>query len=138
MSVTEQIQAARSPESRQENGFELQLLAIVAVLLAFGALMVASATVGDTGGARFGPTLRHLLHVAIGVAAMLLASRVPVGWWEAMSKPLLLLSLALLVVLVTTVLLVMNRRRGRIESEEKDKETPVADAWSEAGQRIKP
>jgi len=81
-------------------GFDSRLLGTVAILLAFGALMVASATVADAERPLFGPTARHLAHVAAGVAAMLLVARVPVSWWETMSKPALLLGLVLLAVLV--------------------------------------
>jgi cell division protein FtsW len=101
MSLVARIQAARSEPRTCENPFDVALLGTVGVLLAFGALMVASATIGDAGsGARFDQTLRHLTHLGVGVTAMLVASRVPVGWWEAMSKPLLLLGLILLAMLV--------------------------------------
>jgi len=99
MSRAAQLQAARSRQPAFELGFDVPLLATVAVLLAFGALMVASATVADAEGATINPTLRHLFHLAVGVATMWCVSRVPVSWWETMSKPLLLLGLALLVVL---------------------------------------
>lgn len=99
MSARAQFQAARAQAPAHEIGFDARLLVTVAILLAFGALMVASTTVADSEQARFSPTLRHLAHVTVGVIAMLLVSRVPVSWWEAMSKPVLLLGLALLAVL---------------------------------------
>lgn len=103
MSAAAHLQAARSTGQTHDGAFDKSLLGTVAVLLTFGALMVASTTVGDAGsgeaGAMLAPTLRHLTHVAVGVAAMLAVSRVPVGWWEAMSKPLLLVGLGLLLVL---------------------------------------
>lgn len=103
MTTAAQVQATRQGPRAHDAASGGLLLGAVAALLAFGALMVASATVADAGpdGARvlFGPTLRHLLHVAVGVAALLLVSRVPVSWWETMSKPLLLLGLGLLLVL---------------------------------------
>lgn len=103
MSAASQLQAARSGERVDDSPFDLTLLGTVGLLLAFGALMVASTTVGDAGpdeaGVLLAPTVRHLTHVAVGVAAMLALSRVPVAWWESMSKPLLLLGLALLIIL---------------------------------------
>jgi len=103
MSAASQLQAARSGDRVQDSPFDPVLLGTVGLLLAFGSLMVASTTVGDAGsdeaGAMLGPTLRHLGHVAVGVAAMLVVSRVPVDWWESMSKPLLLLGLVLLIIL---------------------------------------
>lgn len=103
MSAASQMQAARSREQARDVSFEFTLLGTIAVLLAFGSLMVASTTVSDAGsadpGATLAPTLRHLTHVAVGAAAMLLVSRVPVGWWQSTSKPLLLIGLGLLAVL---------------------------------------
>lgn len=101
MSAAGQLQAARSGAQSGEHAFSASLLGTVGILLTFGALMVASTTVADPGGdsANLGPTLRHLVHVAVGVAAMIAVSRVPPGWWDAMSKPLLLLGLVLLVIL---------------------------------------
>ncbi|MDZ7842972.1 MAG: putative lipid II flippase FtsW [Gammaproteobacteria bacterium] len=104
MSAAGQLQAARSEAEAREGISNVSLLGTVVILLSFGALMVASTTVGDAGtgstGALFAPTLRHLAHVAVGVAAMLAVSRVPVSWWETMSKPLLLLGLAVLAILI--------------------------------------
>ncbi|HSH42510.1 MAG TPA: putative lipid II flippase FtsW [Arenicellales bacterium] len=104
MSAAGQLQAARSTARQHDGAFDGTLLGTVIVLLAFGSLMVASTTVADAGsaetGAMLSPTLRHLVHVAAGVAAMLAVSRVPVEWWEAMSKPLLLLGLVQLVILL--------------------------------------
>lgn len=103
MNAAGQLQAARSAARSGDDTLRLSLLGTVAILLTFGALMVASTTVGDAGpeggAVELGPTLRHLAHVAVGVAAMLAVSRVPLGWWESMSKPLLLMGLALLAVL---------------------------------------
>jgi cell division protein FtsW len=104
MSAAGQLQAARSEARVHHGAFDPVLLGTVAVLLAFGSLMVASTTVVEAGAGGAGtlaaPTLRHLGHMGVGVAAMLVVSRVPVGWWESMSKPLLLLGLGLLVALV--------------------------------------
>jgi len=105
MSAATQVQAAkaRAGAGVRRGGLDPVLLGTVGVLLAFGALMVASTTVvdaGNNGGAALlAPTLKHLTHVAVGVAAMLAVSQVPVSWWEAMSKPLLLVGLTMLVIL---------------------------------------
>lgn len=102
MSAASQLQAARADAAEADAVFDPTLLATIAILLAFGALMVASTTVAEAGanGALFAPTLRHLAHVAVGVAALFSVSRVPVAWWEAMSRPLLLLGLGLLALLL--------------------------------------
>ncbi|MGA8259073.1 MAG: putative lipid II flippase FtsW [Arenicellales bacterium] len=102
MSAAGQVQAARSQHPVHESAYDIPLLATVGILLAFGAVMVESTTVVDARtaslGALFGPTAHHLVHVAVGVAAMFVVARVPVGWWEKTSKPLLLIGLLLLVV----------------------------------------
>lgn len=102
MSTLNHVQATRAQSHTDSGEFPPVLLGTLIVLLTFGALMVASTTVADgvRAGAMFRPTLRHLGHVAVGVVAMLVVSRIPVGWWETMSKPLLLLALGLLVVLL--------------------------------------
>ena len=102
MSTAGQVQAARSQPRVHESAYDIPLLATVGILLAFGAVMVESTTVVGARttslGALFGPTTHHLVHVAVGVTAMFVVARVPVGWWEMASKPLLLAGLLLLVV----------------------------------------
>jgi len=100
MSAQARLQARRPAGPARAVGFDVGLLGIVTVLLALGALMVVSTTIADAERAVFGPALRHLSHVAVGAAAMLLVSRLPVSCWQVADRPLLLLGLGLLVVLV--------------------------------------
>jgi len=100
MSAQARLQARRPAGPARAVGFDVGLLGIVTVLLALGALMVVSTTITDAERAVFGPALRHLSHVAVGAAAMLLVSRLPVSCWQVADRPLLLLGLGLLVVLV--------------------------------------
>lgn len=103
MNTAAQAQATRARPVAHDMAHDGLLLGTVVTLLAFGALMVSSSTVSDAGNenawALLRPTLRHLLHVAVGVVVLVAASRTPVSWWAAMSKPLLLLGMLMLAVL---------------------------------------
>lgn len=100
MSAATSTRAVRAEPDEHESAYDIPLLATVGILLAFGAVMVESTTVVNarTGSfdALFGPAVHHLVHIAAGLAAMFVVARVPVTWWERLSKPLLLLGLLLL------------------------------------------
>ena len=79
------------------------LLVITAVaLLALGAIMVFSATVAaDSSSLAFnsGPFLRHLVHIGLGSALLLMAMYIPLDWLQISSKAILLIGLLLLALL---------------------------------------
>ncbi len=82
------------------------LLWVVAALLLTGLVMVHSASIALPDSPRFAsyaPThflVRHLMAMAIGVAAALVAFAVPVREWQAWSKWLFLAGLVLLVIVL--------------------------------------
>ncbi len=84
--------------------FDTMLLVIVGALVAFGLMMVYSATF-DWSYRQYGsPTtifIRQLEWLALGLAFMFIAARVDYRWWKKLALPLMILTLgALLWVLV--------------------------------------
>lgn len=79
-------------------GVDAVLLAAVLVLLGFGIVMVASASMhlADHGGDTLRFVNRHLLALAIGAAAAWLVYRTPTDWWRRASTVLYFLGLGLL------------------------------------------
>lgn len=74
------------------------LLGAVLTLLAIGLVMVYSATVTKSGGLQTNTQnlFMHLTYIVSGLLAMALVSRTPIGLWEKLSKPSMLLGLLLL------------------------------------------
>jgi cell division protein FtsW len=87
-------------------GFDQALVWVVAVLVALGLVMVYSASVALPDSpkfARYTPThflWRHLMFIAIAVAAALLAVQVPMRTWERLASWVFLGALLLLVVVL--------------------------------------
>jgi cell division protein FtsW len=87
-------------------GADVAMLWVVSALLLTGLVMVYSASIALPDSPRFAnyaPThfmLRHLMAIAVGVGAGLVAFAVPVRQWEAWSKWLFLIGLVLLVVVL--------------------------------------
>lgn len=87
-------------------GFDQTLVCVVVALVAFGAVMVYSASVAlpdNPKFARYAPThflVRQLLFIAIAAVAALLAVQVPVSFWEKASPWLFVVSLVLLVLVL--------------------------------------
>jgi cell division protein FtsW len=103
--------------ARLRNGLDPVLCLSVAILLAWGIVMVASASVAVGDQARYGSTYyfleRQLLFLALGLSAGLFAFGVPMSSWQRLG-PLLLLAafVFLLLVLVPGVgTLVKGARR---------------------------
>ena len=99
-------------------GFDQPLVLLVAALLAFGLVMVFSASVAlpdSPKGARLGELhflTRHGLSIAIGLVAALLALQIPIAVWEKWAPWLFVGALVLLaLVLVPHVGLMKNGAR---------------------------
>ena len=87
-------------------GFDRTLVCVVVALLALGLVMVYSASVAlpdNPKFARYTPTYflsRHVMFMAIAVAAALVAVQVPVAIWEKLSPWIFVAALLLLVVVL--------------------------------------
>jgi cell division protein FtsW len=98
--------------------FDQPLVTVVGVLLALGVVMVYSASVALPDNPKFAAysqtffLQRHLLALAIGLVAGLVALQVPVAWWEKHAPWIFVLALVLLVlVLLPFVGKVVNQSR---------------------------
>jgi cell division protein FtsW len=88
-------------------GFDPWLLILVGVMIAFGLVMVYSAS-WDVSWRLFGNPnamfVRQLGNVVIGLAVMAVASRFPIRWFRRLALPLILFTmLALIVLLLVSV-----------------------------------
>ncbi|WP_019700874.1 putative lipid II flippase FtsW [Paracidovorax oryzae] len=99
-------------------GFDQALLWVVVALLAWGLVMVYSASIAMPDNPRFGkiaPThflMRHIIALGMGFVAALLAFQVPMSVWERVAPWLFVLSIVLLMaVLVPHVGTVVNGAR---------------------------
>jgi len=104
MSITLRPQATDAREARPViPSLDLWLLAAAVLLLCFGLVMVASAsmTVGDRlTGSPFYYVNRHLVAVALGVVGGLLCFRVSMAQWRRAGPVLVLLGVLLLLLLM--------------------------------------
>jgi cell division protein FtsW len=99
-------------------GFDRALVAVTIGLLAFGLVMVYSASIALPDNPRFARyaathfMARHALALALGLIAALLALQVPVRYWEKYASWCFVLSLLLLVlVLMPSIGLAVNGAR---------------------------
>ncbi|MFZ1498873.1 MAG: putative lipid II flippase FtsW [Giesbergeria sp.] len=99
-------------------GFDQALLWVVVALLAWGLVMVYSASIAMPDNPRFGKIahthflVRHIFSLVMGFVAALLTFQIPMAVWERYARSLFLLSLLLLVaVLVPHVGTVVNGAR---------------------------
>ncbi|MFC1665615.1 putative lipid II flippase FtsW [Pseudomonadota bacterium] len=83
------------------------LLGIVLTLLATGLVMVYSVTVTTKSGSGQGNTIHlwmHLAYICSGLLVMLLVSLTPIGLWEKLSKPSVVIGLLMLgIVLIPSI-----------------------------------
>lgn len=85
-------------------GMDISFLALVVILLAIGVTMVLSASFArayfDPGGVTKGKAtyyfIRQFIFAALGVAAMVICSRLPVGFYKRFSMPVLIVAVILL------------------------------------------
>lgn len=99
-------------------GFDQALLWVVVALLAWGLVMVYSASIAMPDNPRFGKIshthflLRHVFALCMGFVAALLTFQIPMAVWERHARALFLLALGLLIaVLVPHVGTVVNGAR---------------------------
>jgi cell division protein FtsW len=109
-------QASATPASVL--GFDQALLWVVVALLAWGLVMVYSASIAMPDNPRFGKIshthflVRHIVALVMGFVAALLTFQIPMRVWERHARALFLVSLLLLVaVLVPHVGTVVNGSR---------------------------
>jgi cell division protein FtsW len=94
---------AASPSPARVQGFDQPLLWVTVALLAFGLVMVYSASIAMPDNPRFANyththfLVRHLLSLALAFVAALLAFQVPVATWEKVAPWLFIVSLLLLI-----------------------------------------
>jgi cell division protein FtsW len=98
--------------------FDQTLVAVVAALMAFGLVMVYSASIAMPENPKFAAysatffVKRHALAMAIGLSAALVVLRVPMARWEKLAPWIFLVAIALLVlVLLPSVGKVVNNAR---------------------------
>jgi len=98
-------------------GFDHALVCVVLGLLAFGLVMVYSASVALPDAKkfeRFAQThflVRHLMAIGIGVACAAIVSQVPVAFWERHAARVFLVSIVLLVAVLAFGKVVNGSRR---------------------------
>ena len=82
---------------------DVWLLLAVAGLLGLGTVMVYSATIAadsQTLMPNWGQLVRHLVHMAVGLALMMAVWRIDLDWLQSVARPLLIAGLALLVLVL--------------------------------------
>ena len=102
--VAAPLSATRPTANRLRTlGFDPWLLTLVGVMIAFGLVMMYSAS-WDVSWRLFGTPsalfFRQLLNLGFGLAAMAVASRFPVRWLRRLALPLILFTMLTLVVLL--------------------------------------
>ncbi len=87
-------------------GVDPALIVAVAVLVAFGLLMVYSASIALADGPRYASygryyfILRHAIFIGIGVIAALCAGSIPMAAWQKLAVPLFVLCVLLLMLVL--------------------------------------
>ncbi len=97
---------ARAVLGNAGQNYDLAMIWVVAALMAFGWVMVYSASIALPDAARFAAykpyhfALRHGFAIGLGVMAALLAFAVPLDRWQRFAAPLFFLGLVLLVIVL--------------------------------------
>jgi cell division protein FtsW len=79
------------------------LVGALIAMLSFSLVMVYSATIASGNqslATSFQHLMRHAIHVAVGIALIMLVSLTPIGWWERFGKLLLILCMLALAMLL--------------------------------------
>ncbi len=105
--VSTVVQAVRrSPDEVQAETpeyFDTPLMLAVIMLLGMGLVMVCSATIANDNqslATNFDYLARHGMHVAAGLLVMAILVFIPVGFWERVSKGVLLVAMIILALLL--------------------------------------
>lgn len=100
-----ELRIKETKDKTKRAGMDISFLALVVILLAIGVTMVLSASFArayfDPGGVTKGKAtyyfIRQFIFAALGVAAMIICSRLPVGFYKRFSMPVLIAAVILLV-----------------------------------------
>jgi cell division protein FtsW len=90
----------RSISEKRPLGFDVWLLVLVAVMVGFGMVMLYSASWDVSWRLYLDPTAifrRQIVHLTVGVFALLAAALMPLGWLRRIALPVILLSIAALI-----------------------------------------
>ena len=99
-----ELRIKETKDKTKRAGMDISFLALVVILLAIGVTMVLSASFArayfDPGGVTKGKAtyyfIRQFIFAALGVAAMIICSRLPVGFYKRFSMPVLIVAVILL------------------------------------------
>lgn len=99
-----ELRIKETKDKTKRAGMDISFLALVVILLAIGVTMVLSASFArayfDPGGVTKGKAtyyfIRQFIFAALGVAAMITCSRLPVGFYKRFSMPVLIVAVILL------------------------------------------
>lgn len=99
-----ELRIKETKDKTKRAGMDISFLALVVILLAIGVTMVLSASFVrayfDPGGVTKGKAtyyfIRQFIFAALGVAAMIICSRLPVGFYKRFSMPVLIAAVILL------------------------------------------
>ncbi len=99
-----ELRIRETKDKTKPAGMDISFLALVMILLTIGVTMVLSASFarayfdpgGVTGGKPAYYFVRQFLFAALGIAAMIVCSRLPVGFYKRFSVPLLVAAIVLL------------------------------------------
>ena len=99
-----ELRIKETKDKTKRAGMDISFLALVVILLAIGVTMVLSVSFArayfDPGGVTKGKAtyyfIRQFIFAALGVAAMIICSRLPVGFYKRFSMPVLIAAVILL------------------------------------------
>lgn len=104
-----ELRIKETKDKTKRAGMDISFLALVVILLAIGVTMVLSASFArayfDPGGVTKGKAtyyfIRQFIFAALGVAAMIICSRLPVGFYKRFSMPVLIAAVILVPIIGT-------------------------------------
>lgn len=104
--LTPRFLRGRRPERTTLPTVDMPLLTVIALLAAFGLLMVYSASIALADGPQYKSyghyyfVIRHALFLSLGVVMAGMASLIPMKAWEKLTIPLFILATVLLIVVL--------------------------------------
>ena len=115
-----ELRIKETKDKTKRAGMDISFLALVVILLAIGVTMVLSASFArayfDPGGVTKGKAtyyfIRQFIFAALGVAAMITCSRLPVGFYKRFSMPVLIVAVILLMLVPIIGTNANDRPRG--------------------------